>query len=95
MEAKRILKKEEWPRAIEIIKSGVEVEKLQARELLKEPIISRQTDNDVGLSVENLDLYIEMLADQVSVLCGMEKIYGSEAELKWMDDINRSQKTNF
>lgn len=95
MEAKRILTKEEWPRAIEIIKSGVDIEKLQARELLKEPIISEQTDKDVGLTVESLDLYIEMLADQVSVLCGMEKIYGSEAELHWMDDINRSQKTNF
>lgn len=95
MEAKRILTKEEWPRAMEIIKSGVEVEKLQARELLKEPIISEQTDKDVGLTVENLDLYIEMLADQVAVLCGMEKIYGSQATLGWMDDINRSQKTNF
>ena len=86
---------DEYPRAVAIIMSGVEVEKLQSRYLLAEPIMSEQTDRDVGLTIENLDLYIEMLADQVATLCGMEKIYSSEVDLKWMDDINRSQKTNF
>ena len=95
MEARRTLTVDEYPRAVAIIMSGVEVEKLQSRYLLAEPIMSEQTDRDVGLTIENLDLYIEMLADQVATLCGMEKIYSSEVDLKWMDDINRSQKTNF
>ena len=36
-----------------------------------------------------------MLADQVAVLCGLEKIYDVSVTLKWMEDINLSQKTNF
>ena len=36
-----------------------------------------------------------MLGDQVAVLCGLDKIYNTSVTLKWMEDINLSQKTNF
>ena len=94
-EAKRTLKPEEHHKAYSIIREFVEIEKLHANYLLKEPIISEQTDKDSGLTIENLHKYIEMLGDQVSVLCGLDKIYNVSVTLKWMEDINLSQKTNF
>ena len=94
-EAKRSLKSEELGRAKEIIMSGVELEKEHTRYLLREPVINEETDKDAGMTIENLEKYIEMLGDQVAVLCGLEAIYDSKVELKWMEDINLSQKTNF
>ena len=94
-EAKRSLLPEERERALEIIKSAVEVEKEHTRYLLREPVISEQADNEAGMTIENLEGYIEMLADQVSVLCGMDVIFGTKVNLPWMEDINLSQKTNF
>jgi len=95
MEAKRLLKASERELAKQIITSGVEIEKEHARYLLQNPIMGKQADIDSGLTLENLSKYIEMLADQVAVLCGLEIIYGASAELPWMEDINLSQKTNF
>ncbi len=94
-EAKRSLKPEEMERAREIITSGVKLEKEHTRYLLREPIINEETDRDAGMTIENLEKYIEMLGDQVAVLCGLEAIYDTKVELKWMEDINLSQKTNF
>ena len=94
-EAKRTLKLEEHHKAYSIIREFVEIEKLHANYLLKAPIISEQTDKDSGLTIENLHTYIEMLGDQVAVLCGLDKIYNAKVTLKWMEDINLSQKTNF
>ena len=94
-EAKRSLRPEEHEAARNIIKEFVEIEKLHANYLLKEPVISTQTDIDSGLTLENLHRYIEMLGDQVAVLCGLDKIYDISVTLKWMEDINLSQKTNF
>ena len=94
-EAKRSLKSEEHGEAYRLIKEFVEIEKLHANYLLREPIISKQVDEDSGLTIENLHKYIEMLGDQVAVLCGLELIWESKVTLKWMEDINLSQKTNF
>lgn len=94
-EAKRLLKDEDKPHAKKIIMEGVEIEKKHADYLLSEPILGEQADKDAGLVLENLHNYIEMLADQVAYLCGLETIYNTTAELPWMEDINLSQKTNF
>ena len=94
-EAKRSLKIEEHEQAYFLIREFVEIEKLHANYLLREPIISKQVDEDSGFTVENLHKYIEMLGDQVAVLCGLDLIYESKVTLKWMEDINLSQKTNF
>ena len=95
MEAKRSLKPEEHQRAIQIIKDGVEVEKEHAKYLLSHTIMGKQADEDAGLTISNLNTYIEMLADQVAMLSGLPIIYDVKAELPWMEDINLSQKTNF
>jgi len=63
--------------------------------LLSDPIMGEQADKDAGLTLENIFNYIEMLADQVAILCGLDLIYKTSAELPWMEDINLSQKTNF
>ena len=94
-EAKRSLISEEHDRAKEIIVSAVELEKEHARYLLSEPIISEQSDIDSGMTLQNLENYIENLADQICELCGIQKIYNKKVELPWMDDINLAQKTNF
>lgn len=94
-EAKRSLKPEEYPLAKEIIREGVAVEKEHARYLLSHSIMGEQADKDAGLTIENLDNYIEMLADQVALLSGLPLIYNTKAVLPWMEDINLSQKTNF
>jgi len=94
-EAKRSLTPDEYDEARRLIKEFVEIEKLHADYLLEEPIISRQVDIDAGLTHENLYTYIEMLADQVSVLCGLGKVYDVHVNLRWMEDINLSQKSNF
>jgi ribonucleoside-diphosphate reductase beta chain len=94
-EAKRSLVSGERERAVEIIKSAVELEKNHTRYLLREPIISEEADREAGMTIENLEKYIEMLGDQVAVLCGLDIIYETKVNLPWMEDINLSQKTNF
>lgn len=95
MEAKRLLKIEEHSLARDIIISGVEIEKQHAQYLLSQPILGAQADKDAGLTLANIHGYIEMLADQVAVLCGLDVIYKTSVDLPWMEDINLSQKTNF
>ena len=94
-EAKKFLKLSEFEEAKNIITTGVEIEKNHARYLLSEPILGKQSDEDAGLTLENIFRYIEMLADQVAVLCGIPTIYNVHADLPWMEDVNLAQKTNF
>lgn len=94
-EAQRSLVPGEFERAREIIKSAVELEKEHTRYLLREPILSKEADEESGMTIENLEKYIEMLGDQVAILCGLEAIYKTKINLVWMEDINLSQKTNF
>ena len=94
-EANRSLLPEERARAVEIIKSAVVLEKEHTRHLLREPIISEEADREAGMTIETLEGYIEMLGDQVAILCGLEAIYDTKVSLPWMEDINLSQKTNF
>lgn len=94
-EAQRSLVPEEFERAREIIMSSVELEKEHTRYLLREPILSKEADQESGMTIENLEKYIEMLGDQVAILCGLEAIYKTKINLVWMEDINLSQKTNF
>lgn len=94
-EAKRSLLHSEHEEAYRLIREFVEIEKLHADYLLSEPIISKETDIDSGFTLDNIHRYIEMLADQVCVLCGLDKVFNSKVTMKWMEDINLSQKTNF
>lgn len=82
-------------KANRMIREAVEIEKDFARDLLDQPIMGEQADKDAGLTIENLDGYIEMLADQICHLTGLPLIYKKEVTLNWMTDINLSQKTNF
>jgi len=81
--------------ALDLIKDAVGIEKTFASNLLEEPILGKQSDIDSGLTLENLEIYIEMLADQICHLIGLPLIYKTEVKLLWMVDINLSQKTNF
>lgn len=81
--------------AIKLIVEGVEIEKVFARDLLNEAIMGEQADKDAGLTIENLDRYIEKLADEICYLIGLPLIYKVDVKLGWMEDINLSVKTNF
>ena len=94
-QAKELLKPEEKEEAVRLIKEFVEIEKKFADFMLAEPIVSKQADSDAGLTSEALHAYIETLGDQVAVLCGLKKVFGTSVTLKWMEDINLSQKSNF
>ncbi len=95
-EVKRLITIGEVEKAIEIIKTGVEIEKSHADYLLQFPILGEVSDRDAGLTKENLYKYIEKLANEVCHLCGLELIYPDKSfSLKWMEDINMSQKSNF
>ena len=93
--AKRLLREDEREKALEIVKQAVEIEKENATFVLSEPVITKQTDGDWGLTVENLHKFIEKLADDLLYLAGLGKHYHSEVDLKWMVDVNLSQKSNF
>ena len=100
MEAKKYFVKSDYEsslveKALSMIKEAVEIEKIFARDLLDQPILGEQADRDAGLTIENLDGYIEMLADQICHLTGLPLVYKKEVTLNWMTDINLSQKTNF
>ena len=97
MEAKKYFREHGYnnEEAHKIIMEGVIVEKEFAKDLLCEPIMGEQADKDAGLTIGNLERYIEMLADQICFLVEMPRIYKMEIVLNWMTDINLSQKTNF
>lgn len=98
-EAKRLLKDasdDDISLAKKIISEAVEIEKEHIDYLLQYPIISEQSDKDAGFTKENHYLYVEMLANEICFLIGLELIYPeNDIKLKWMEDINMSQKSNF
>lgn len=87
--------KEDIEKATKLIMEAVEIEKEFAKDLLSEPIMGKQADLDAGFTLENIEKFIEMLADQICHLSGMPLIYKTNVELLWMTDINLAQKTNF
>lgn len=90
-------RKNEIPKVIEILKEAVRIEKNFIDYLLQEPILGKQSDLDAGLTIENMYIYIEQLADEICMILDIEPIYNNEQSsgLKWMEDINMSQKSNF
>jgi ribonucleotide reductase beta subunit family protein with ferritin-like domain len=91
-------RKNEIPEAIEILKNAVQIEKNFVDYLLQEPILGEQSDRDAGLTIENIHFYIENLADEICMISDIEPIYKNSeglGALKWMEDINMSQKSNF
>lgn len=89
-------RKNEIPQAVEILKKAVQIEKNFVDYLLQEPVLGEQSDRDAGLTIENMHLYIEQLADEICMILEIEPIYNNETiNLKWMEDINMSQKSNF
>jgi len=100
--------KNEIPEVIEILKEAVEIEKEFVDYLLQDPILGEQSDRDAGMTIENMHKYIEQLADEICMIIEIDPIYNNDIvlyrvdpeysdiiNLKWMEDINMSQKTNF
>lgn len=95
MMAKRYLTKEELGESILIIKESVEIEKEHLRYILSEPLLSESQDRENGITIPNLDLFIEKLADQICIRIGTSPIYKSEIVLGWLSNIGDPTKNNF
>jgi ribonucleoside-diphosphate reductase beta chain len=80
---------------IKIIKEGTELEIEFLQFMLSEPIVSKQADEDIGLTVENVTKYIKTLADHISDNCGFGIIYGERVDLIWMKQLGLTNKNNF
>lgn len=78
-----------------IVKESVVIEKNFAEYFLRVPVITKESDRECGMTLENLYGYIEMLADQVLVGIGLQAHYKTVITLPWMTEINLSQKDNF
>jgi ribonucleotide reductase beta subunit family protein with ferritin-like domain len=74
-------------RIIEIISELVELEKLQSKESLKQPLR--------GMNQELINQYVEYVADNLFIQLGYKKFYNSVNPFDWMEKIAIHKKTNF
>ncbi len=79
----------------DIIREAVEIEVDHVKFILSSPVESEEVDATSGLTIENLDGFAKMLGDQILELSGLPKLFNVEVELKWMRDMNVSEKTDF
>ena len=84
---KKLLKKINKNRIVEIIKEAVEIEK----EFITEALPCRL----IGMNSNLMSTYIEFIADRLSVQLGYEKIYNSANPFDFMELISVESKTNF
>lgn len=79
-----------------IIREAVEIEIAHIEYILSSPVDSLEEDTLKGLTVENLSGFAKMLGDQICELSGViPPIYNVEVDLKWMTDMNMSEKSDF
>ncbi len=87
--------KEHSKQAYEVIEEAISVETEYVQFLLRTPVQEGDLDKTTGLTVENFVAYIQQLADQILVFCGLEIRYHSKPNLSWMPDIGIEKKNNF
>jgi ribonucleotide reductase beta subunit family protein with ferritin-like domain len=95
LKAKQYLQPEEFDRALQMVKEGVEIELGNLQYILRTPVESAEADAIAGLTVENLSDYARMLADQVLVLIGLQAFYKVNVSIPFLGDISLGRKTNF
>jgi ribonucleotide reductase beta subunit family protein with ferritin-like domain len=84
---KKLLKKINKNRIVEIIKEAVEIEK----EFITQALPCRL----IGMNSNLMSTYIEFIADRLSVQLGYEKIYNAANPFDFMELISVESKTNF
>ena len=83
-------------KAYAIAREAYEIEIRHMKFILEKPVDSVESDQELGLSVENMTLYIQTLVDQILVLSGMEPLFNVPVTtFKWMEDMTFSNKSNF
>lgn len=75
-------------RLVEIIRSGVEIEKAFARDVLLDRGMP-------GMTIAQIETHIEAVADNVADLLGVPRIYNKTTPFAFMDNLSLSKKTNF
>lgn len=86
----------EQSRALEIVTRAVDIEIDHMKYILRKPIDSKEEDEMMGLTVENMSNYIKSLADQVLVGCGCATHYNvGQIDMPWMNDLATVKRTNF
>jgi ribonucleotide reductase beta subunit family protein with ferritin-like domain len=84
---KKLLKKINKTRIVEIIKEAVSIEK----EFITEALPCRL----IGMNSTLMTQYIEFIADRLSVQLGYDKIYNASNPFDFMELISVESKTNF
>lgn len=85
----------ERSKMISIISKAVDIEIGHMRYILREPVDSREQDDLMMLTIDNISNYAKGLGDQILVLCGESPYYNVTFDLPWMTDMSVSKKSNF
>jgi ribonucleoside-diphosphate reductase subunit M2 len=93
--AKRYLKSEEHERVIEILEEAVQVEIENVKYMLRTPVDSVEADQAMGLTVENMSIYIKMLADRLLAQMGLPIHFRCVTRLLWYEGVSLGVKSNF
>lgn len=81
--------------AMEIVKEAVKIEKFYIEYILRTPIESAKSDEELGITVPNLVEYSQLLGDQILIFSGLKSIYNVKPSLPWMADLGLQKKNNF
>lgn len=80
--------------AKEIASQYVNVSKDSLRFMLREPIFSKEEDDQMGMTLPAFEEYTELLGDQTLRLSGVEALYNARPTLPWMSDLSLTRKAN-
>lgn len=93
--ARRELTVAETPEVIAIIEEAVAIEVGHLEHILRTPVYGKEEDIKAGLTVENLTIFVKMLADQILIRCGLRAHYKCHIDLPWSKGMGDSRKQNF
>jgi ribonucleoside-diphosphate reductase subunit M2 len=84
-----------YEEAVNVLKEALDIEMDHLKYILREPIDSKEADEISGLTLDNIRLFIEGLADQILILAGFQSYFKSNVDLPWMKGLALSRKSNF
>ncbi len=84
-----------YEEAVNVLKEALEIEMDHLKYILREPIDSIEADKTAGLTLDNIKLFIEGLADQILIMAGFSPYFKSVIDLPWMRGLALSRKSNF
>jgi len=84
-----------YEEAVAVLTEAVDIEVAHLSYILRHPLDTAEADAAMGLTIDNLTLFVKGLADQILVLAGLPTHFKVSMELPWMRDLALGKKTNF